>query len=107
MRAWNHASEKVYGYTAQEALGANLLDLIIPPALRRQVEQAVRLMFETGQDLPPGRLTLRHKDGHAVPVYSSHTIPRWTAAAVSSGPRPWCAGNARFAAWCCPRSLRG
>jgi len=71
---WNHASEKVYGYTAQEALGANLLDLIIPPALRRQAEQAMRWMFETGQGVPPGRLTLRHKDGHTVPVYSSHTI---------------------------------
>lgn len=71
---WNHASEKVYGYTAQEALGANLLDLIIPPALRRQAEQGMRCMFETGQGVPPGRLTLRHKDGHTVPVYSSHTI---------------------------------
>jgi len=71
---WNHASEKVYGYTAQEALGANLLDLIIPPALHSEVEQGVRWMFETGQGVPPGRLTLRHKDGHTVPVYSSHTI---------------------------------
>ncbi len=27
---WNHASELIYGYTAEEALGGNLLDLIIP-----------------------------------------------------------------------------
>lgn len=71
---WNRASEKVYGYTAAEALGANLLDLIIPPEMRQAVELAVRGMFETGQGIPAGRLDLRHKDGHTVPVYSSHTI---------------------------------
>jgi PAS domain-containing protein len=28
---WNQASENLYGYTAQEAIGRNLLDIIIPP----------------------------------------------------------------------------
>ena len=71
---WNRASEKVYGYTAEEALGSNLLDLIIPYDMRHEVEIGIRRMFESGQGIPPGRLTLRHKDGHTVPVYSSHTI---------------------------------
>ncbi|WP_295453011.1 bifunctional diguanylate cyclase/phosphodiesterase [uncultured Thiodictyon sp.] len=71
---WNRASEKVYGYTAQEALGGNLLDLIIPHDMRQAVEMGVRWMFDNGQGIPPGRLTLRHKDGHRVSVYSSHTI---------------------------------
>ena len=71
---WNRASEMVYGYTAKEALGGNLLDLIIPHDMRHEVAMAIAWMFESGQGIPPGRLNLRHKDGHTVPVYSSHTI---------------------------------
>ena len=32
---------KIYGYTAAEALGGNLLDLIIPADIRSEVEGAV------------------------------------------------------------------
>jgi diguanylate cyclase (GGDEF)-like protein/PAS domain S-box-containing protein len=71
---WNRASEKIYGYTAAQALGGNLLDLIIPPAARQEVAGAMRQMFETGQGIPAGRLNLLHRDGHTVPVYSSHTV---------------------------------
>ena len=71
---WNRASEAIYGYSAAEAMGRNLLDLIIPPDMRSQVEGAVRWMFENGQGIPPSRMNLRHKQGHLVPVYSSHTV---------------------------------
>ena len=71
---WNHASEKIYGYTAEEALGGNLLDLIIPDGFRATVEAAVSWMFETGQGIPAGRLVLKHKEGRPVPVHSSHTV---------------------------------
>ena len=40
---WNQASERLYGYTAREAIGRNLVDLIIPPEMRGDVEQADRL----------------------------------------------------------------
>lgn len=71
---WNRASELIYGYSAAEALGGNLLDLIIPQDMRTVVEGAVRWMFENGQGIPPSRMNLRHKQGHLVPVYSSHTV---------------------------------
>ncbi len=71
---WNHASELIYGYTAEEALGGNLLDLIIPEEMREGVREAVRWMFDNGKGVPPARLSLRHKDGSRLAVYSSHTV---------------------------------
>jgi len=71
---WNRASEHIYGYSAAEAMGGNLLDLIIPDEMRAAVQGAVRWMFENGQGIPPSRMNLRHKQGHLVPVYSSHTV---------------------------------
>ncbi len=69
---WNQASEQLYGYTADEALGSNLLDLIIPPTLRDTVRAQVQHMFATGEVIPAGELQLRRKDGAPVHVYSSH-----------------------------------
>ncbi len=71
---WNKASERLYGYTAAEAIGKNLLDLIIPPNLQDMVRQAITQMFETGMVIPPEELRLQHKKGHLVEVYSSHAL---------------------------------
>ena len=71
---WNQASEQFYGYTAQEAIGRNLVDLIIPPEMRGDVEQAIRQMAETGQPIPASELSLMRKDGSRVVVFSSHAI---------------------------------
>ena len=71
---WNQASEKIYGYTAEEAIGKNLLDLIIPPEMVPGVRQAIRQMAETGQPIPASELTLMRKDGSSVMVFSSHAI---------------------------------
>jgi len=71
---WNNASEKLYGYTGEEALGRNLLDLIIPPEMRDDVKSAIQQMAETGQPIPSSELSLMRKDGSHVSVFSSHTI---------------------------------
>lgn len=71
---WNHASERLYGYPAEEALGANLLDLIIPPDMKSAVSEAIQQMIETGQPIPAGELSLKCKDGSHVPVFSSHAL---------------------------------
>ena len=71
---WNQASENLYGYTAQEAIGRNLLDLIIPPEMRVDVERAIQQMANTGQGIPASELSFMRKDGSRVAVFSSHTV---------------------------------
>jgi len=71
---WNEASEHLYGYTEQEALGRRLEDLIIPDAMRQGVIEAVNNWITLGIHIPSGELTLRHKDNSPVHVYSSHVL---------------------------------
>ena len=74
VRYWNRASETFYGFTAEEAIGRNLLDLIIPPAMRHVVRAAVRRMVATGKEIPASEMELMRKDGSAIPIYSSHAL---------------------------------
>ncbi len=71
---WNLASEKLYGYSAKEALGKKLEDLIIPEKMRRDVIGLHRRWVDFGEQIPPGELDLIGKDGSIVPVYSSHLM---------------------------------
>jgi PAS domain S-box-containing protein len=73
---WNRANEAVYGYTAEEALGENLVELIIPPPMRDFVRAAIRQGGDTGEMPPAAEMELMRKDGSLVPVYSSHAVVR-------------------------------
>jgi len=83
---WNHASELLYGYTAEEAVGRSLLDLIIPPEMREGVAHAIRQMSETGQSIPSAELSLMRKDGSRIAVYSNHAV----MAIPGAGPEIFC-----------------
>lgn len=72
---WNEASARLYGYSAAEAMGRQLEDLIIPASMREGVIQAVDGWLSSGAfSMPAEELVLRHKDGSPVPVISSHTM---------------------------------
>jgi PAS domain S-box-containing protein len=71
---WNKASENIYGYTAEEANGRNLVELIIPPEMREDVRGAMKYMAESGQPIPASELSLMRKNGSRVEVFSSHAI---------------------------------
>jgi PAS domain S-box-containing protein len=73
---WNEGSRQLYGYSAEEALGRNLLDLIIPPELRDAIRAEMETMARTGEPVPPAELSLLRKDGRRVEVLSSHAMVR-------------------------------
>jgi len=74
VRYWNIASETLYGYTAKEAIGKKLYDLIIPPDQIQEVKAGVAHMMNTGHGIPSDELEMKHKDGGLFKVYSSHAV---------------------------------
>jgi diguanylate cyclase (GGDEF)-like protein/PAS domain S-box-containing protein len=73
---WNPASEALYGYTAAQALGQRLEDLIIPPPMRAAVVRGVQAWMDGGPPVPPSELVLQNARGAPVAVYSSHVMLR-------------------------------
>ncbi|TVR48417.1 MAG: PAS domain S-box protein [Puniceicoccaceae bacterium] len=73
---WNKASETLYGYTEQEALRSNLLDLIIPPEMHQAVRAELKAVAEGLDNIPTDELSLLRKDGSRVDVLSSHAVLR-------------------------------
>ena len=73
---WNKANELIYGYTAEEAIGKDLVELIIPPEMRDYVREAITHGACTGEMPPAAELNLMCKDGSRVPVWSSHAVVR-------------------------------
>ena len=71
---WNEASERIFGYTAEEAIGRNVMDLIIPEKLHRSFRKAMEKMIETGEPMPSSQLHLKRRDGSRVTVFSSHAV---------------------------------
>ena len=73
---WNKPSEMLYGYTQEEAMGQRLEDLIIPDPMRKAVIEGINDWLNDGPPIPPGELTLRHKNGSPVHVHSSHVMQK-------------------------------
>lgn len=71
---WNKASEKFYGFSSDEAIGKNLLDLIIPDEMRQDVLQEIKIMRESGSPISAAELQLKRKDGSRIQVFSSHSL---------------------------------
>ncbi|MGE3343846.1 MAG: ATP-binding protein [Vicinamibacterales bacterium] len=65
VHAWNPQAERTFGWTATEAIGRELADLIVPPALREAHKAGMRRYRETGEGRVIGqRLELPAIDKH-------------------------------------------
>ena len=71
---WNKGSELLYGYSHQEAIGKKLEDLIIPAPMREPVIEAHSNWIKHDIEIPASELTLKHKKGNDVAVFSSHVM---------------------------------
>jgi PAS domain S-box-containing protein len=68
---FNPAAERLFGWTAHEAIGSELAGLVIPPRLRSAHRAALRRTVETGESALIGRrveLTGMRADGSEFPV---------------------------------------
>ena len=71
---WNKGSELLYGYTCEEALGQKLEELIIPEPMSEFFIAAHKNWLNEDIEIPASELTLRHKNGSDVYVFSSHVL---------------------------------
>jgi diguanylate cyclase (GGDEF)-like protein/PAS domain S-box-containing protein len=69
---WNAASERLYGYSSAEAVGNNILELIVPNPQRAQFHQQMAALAQGKAAMDGQELTLVHQDGREVHVFSSH-----------------------------------
>lgn len=71
---WNPGSEKLYGYTKEEAIGRTLEELILPEEIQEDVIEAIHQWHDYGVPIPAGEIELLDKNGNRLQVYSNHVL---------------------------------
>jgi PAS domain S-box-containing protein len=68
---WNSEAERTFGWSAEQALGRRLSEVIMPRRSREEYERALENFLDTGQEKmlrKRAEATLLHRDGHEFPV---------------------------------------
>ncbi|MCX2524784.1 PAS domain S-box protein [Larsenimonas rhizosphaerae] len=66
--SWNTSAERLFLYSAQEAIGQHLQDLTVPPHLQSQFEQHLSRLSDTGVSQPHYETLRRRRDGQYIDV---------------------------------------
>jgi PAS domain S-box-containing protein len=72
IQSWNKAAELLYGWTASEALGRVLVELLKSEYPQDPRSEAIRVLAEEGQY--EGEFTHHHKDGTPITILSSVSV---------------------------------
>ncbi len=75
VQTWNKGAERLYGFTARQAIGSSVRDLIIP-AERHEEFEACLARIRAGEPVPPYDTQRRHAEGHLVDVMVAMTPMR-------------------------------
>ncbi len=68
---WNPAAQRTFGWTAEEAIGREMAELIVPPALRERHRAGLARFVAGGDPVLLDRrieITAVRRDGHEIPV---------------------------------------
>ena len=71
---WNQASERLYGFSSEQAMGRRLETLIIPKPMRDAVVGLINAWADGGPPIPAAEWTLIDADANPVEVFSSHVM---------------------------------
>ncbi|MAT15981.1 MAG: hypothetical protein CMJ46_12010 [Planctomyces sp.] len=85
---WNTSAEKIFGYTAQEIIGKNVTETIVPDRYREQIAEMLNQFQETrilSEVQNTFETTARHEDGHEVPIALSLNVVQLEAAPIITG----------------------
>lgn len=85
---WNDVAEQSFGWTARQALGQRMSEIIIPPRHREAHERGLAHFLATGEGPVLDRhfeIEALHRDGHEIPVELSITRTEQFGAPVFLG----------------------
>ncbi|MEK1942624.1 MAG: CHASE domain-containing protein [Pseudomonas sp.] len=65
--SWNQGAEHIFGFTAAQAVGKRLAELVVPDDLQAE-ERDILARINRGERVDPFETQRRHRDGHLVDV---------------------------------------
>ncbi|GGR59721.1 hypothetical protein GCM10010168_93210 [Actinoplanes ianthinogenes] len=81
---FNRAAHRLFGYTAEQVRGRHLDATLLPAYDGQPIDLALGRLFDAAPRRPVLRsLTMRHRDGHRLPVRASLSVVRSAAGALA------------------------